>query len=81
MTLQLDLRPEVEAELARQAAAQGLDVPAYAVRLLERAAQPPATEPSAVLEKNLVDLFQESPLKGLDLDFMRNRSTGRPLDA
>lgn len=30
--------------------------------------------------KSLVELFAESPLKGLDLDFSRNRSSGRPID-
>ena len=30
--------------------------------------------------KSLVELFAESPLKGLELDFSRNRSSGRPLD-
>ena len=30
--------------------------------------------------KSLVDLFAESPLKGLELDFSRNKSTGRPVD-
>ncbi len=30
--------------------------------------------------KSLVDLFAESPLKGLDLDFSRNKSGARPVD-
>ena len=30
--------------------------------------------------KSLVEIFDESPLKGLDLDFSRNRSSARPLD-
>ena len=30
--------------------------------------------------KSLVELFAESPLKGLNLDFSRNPSTGRPVD-
>lgn len=30
--------------------------------------------------KSLVELFAESPLKGLNLDFSRNRSGARPLD-
>ena len=31
--------------------------------------------------KSLVELFAESPLKGLDLDFSRNKSGARPLEA
>ena len=30
--------------------------------------------------KSLVELFAESPLKGLDLDFSRNKSGARPVD-
>ena len=40
MTITLDIKPELEAELAAQAAARGMDVPAYAAILLEQAAQP-----------------------------------------
>jgi hypothetical protein len=38
MTITLDITPEVQAELARQAAAQGRALEAYAARLLEEAA-------------------------------------------
>ena len=37
MTITVDIRPEVEAELARQAAAQGLAIEAVAAALLEDA--------------------------------------------
>ncbi|MGA2115641.1 MAG: hypothetical protein ABSH56_12945 [Bryobacteraceae bacterium] len=30
--------------------------------------------------KSLVELFAESPLEGLDLDFSRNKSGARPVD-
>ena len=40
MTITLDIKPELEAELAAQAAARGMDVLAYAAILLEQAAQP-----------------------------------------
>jgi hypothetical protein len=42
MTITVDLRPEVQAELARQAAAHGSAIEAYAAGLLEEAAQLPA---------------------------------------
>lgn len=83
MTITIDIRPEVQAELARQAAARGSAVEAYAATLLEKAVHvPPAA--SAVTAKNLIELSE--PVRGLLTDdeidhlFTRNPSTGRPLD-
>jgi len=42
MTLTLDITPELQAELARQAAIRGLGIDAYAASLLEEAAHRPA---------------------------------------
>ena len=42
MTIIVDLKPEVQAELARQAAAHGSAVEAYAASLLEEAVNPAA---------------------------------------
>jgi len=42
MTITVDIRPEVQAELARQAAAQGRAVEVYAAGLLEEAAHHPS---------------------------------------
>jgi hypothetical protein len=81
MTITVEISPEVEAELARKAAARGVDVPAFVAALIEEAAQPVRPKyqrPEG--RKSLVELFAESPLYGLDLDFSRNRSTGRPID-
>lgn len=82
MTLTMDLTPEVHAALEAQAAAQGLDVPAYAATLLVQAAQParskrpeqlgPRQRPAG--RKGLARLFAESPFKGLDMDFERDRT-------
>lgn len=84
MTITLDIRPEVEAELARQAALQGRAIEAVAAALLEDAIQvPPAEKPEAEA-RNLYDLF--APVRGLLTDeevdtlFVRNRSTARPVD-
>jgi hypothetical protein len=41
MTITVDLRPDVQAELARQAAAHGTAIEAYAAGLLEEAVNPP----------------------------------------
>jgi hypothetical protein len=84
MTITLDIRPEVQAELARQAASQGRALEAVAATLLEEAVHllPPAA--SKAPAKNLVDLSE--PVRGLltdeeiDVIFSRNPSTSRPID-
>lgn len=43
MTITVDIRPEVQAELARQAAAHGRAIEAYAASLLEEAVHLPAS--------------------------------------
>jgi hypothetical protein len=79
MIITVEIRPEVQSELARQAAELGLEVGAYAANLLEEAAHLPAeSETDAVVAKDIVELF--APLRGLNLDFSRNPSTGRPVD-
>jgi hypothetical protein len=94
MTITVDIRPEVEAELARQAAAHGSAVEAYVASLLEEAAHIPAQrwprelltgeESRAAKATNLMELFE--PIRGLLTDeeietlFIRNPSTGRPVD-
>jgi hypothetical protein len=39
MTITIDIKPEVQAQLSRQAAAHGVDILEYAASLLEEAAQ------------------------------------------
>lgn len=85
MTITVEIRPEVQAELARQAAAHGLGIDAYAASLLEEAAYIAASsvKPDAPAgAEDMVGLF--APVRGLfadgELDFSRNPSTGRPLD-
>ena len=51
MTITIDIKPEIEAELARQAEVRGMDVPAYATTLLEAAAHPPRAQKSRSLEE------------------------------
>jgi len=77
MTITLDIRPETEAELARQAAAHGLGVGAYAATLLEEATQASSSK-SKPSTKDMVELF--APLRGLNLDFERDRDTGRDIN-
>jgi hypothetical protein len=86
MTITVDIRPEVQAELARQAAEQGRALEAYAASLLERAVHIPSGAATSAgrrkrEEKNgLVEVC--AMVRGLtdDVDFSRNPSTGRPVD-
>jgi len=74
LSITIELKPEVERALAGQAAARGMEVPAYAATLLGQATQGAEPESQSVTthperqrppgRKNLADLFAESPLKG-----------------
>ena len=77
MTITIEITPEVKAALARQAAAQGREVESYVASLLAEAVQLPV-EPPAPPAKDMVELF--APLRGLNLDFERDRDTGRDLN-
>lgn len=51
MTITLEIGPELEAGLARQAAARGIGIDAYATGLLKEAARAPAAaRPGDVIE-------------------------------
>jgi hypothetical protein len=95
MTITVDIRPEVQAELARQAAAQGQPVEVVAAALLEGVLNPissqqPAaataepTQPERRTGQAIIDAFAE--IRGLLTDeeidrmFTRNRSGARPVD-
>jgi hypothetical protein len=63
MSIIIAIKPEVQAELSRQAAARGLDVGAYAATLLEEAARIPAEAKqlsSSQLDNTLRELAQFS---------------------
>lgn len=75
MTLKLELTPTVESSLLAQAQEHGLSLEAYAALVLEERS---AATPHRPRKKSLVELFE--PLRGLELDFSRNPSTGRPVD-
>jgi hypothetical protein len=87
MTITVEIRPEVQAELARQAACQGRALEAIAATLLEEALHLPPTfeaAPEVSAARNLVELFE--PVRGfltneeIDSIFSRNPSTSRPVD-
>jgi hypothetical protein len=76
LTIAVDITPEVKAGLARQAAAHGRAVEAYAARLLEEAVPSSAAHPPPA--KDVVELF--APLRGLNLNFERDRDTWRDIN-
>jgi hypothetical protein len=90
LTIQVELSAEVEARLTAQATARRMDVPAYAAVLLEEASLPEeeeelvrdriSQEQPQNPRKSLAQLFSESPFRGLDLEFERDRDFGPDLD-
>ncbi len=81
MTITLDIKPELEAELAAQAAARGMDVPAYAAILLEQAAQPAEqTTEQPKRKQTLSEFFMESPLSGSGINLERDKDPGRDIE-
>jgi len=64
MTIIVDVKPEVQTELAARARARGMDVPSHAATLLEEAALPRPREPEnrslGEFEKTLDHLAQFS---------------------
>jgi hypothetical protein len=77
MTITVDLKPEVQAELARQAALLGKPVEAHAATVLEESVGLPPAHPVPIA-KNMVELF--APLRGLDIDFDRDKDPGRDIE-
>lgn len=79
MTITLELPPDVEAGLLAQAHTHGLPLEDYLIEHVLRGAVEKTQSPQRPAgRKSLVELFE--PLRGLDLDFSRNPSTGRPVD-
>jgi hypothetical protein len=74
VTVKLELKPEIEAALMAQAHARGLSLEAYLDQVLQAATS--SRRPAAT--KSLAQLFAESPLKGLSLNFDRDPDMGRP---
>jgi hypothetical protein len=55
MTILVDITPEVQAELARQAAAQGRAIEVYAAGLLEEAAHLPGKRETTIPTKDVIE--------------------------
>jgi hypothetical protein len=81
MSITLDIRPEVQAELSRQASLSGRDLAGYLADLLESTAKVPGPIEENHFGKQLVAVC--SMVRGLtaDIDFSRDRSeVWRPLE-
>jgi hypothetical protein len=76
MTLKLELAPAVESGLLVQARKRGLSLEEYAEKVLEERSA--ANLKQAQKKKSLLELFE--PIRGLDIDFSRNPSTGRSVE-
>jgi hypothetical protein len=75
VTVKLELKPEVEAALMAQAHARGLSLEAY----LDQVLLDVTSSKWPAGRKSLAQLFAESPLKGLNLNFDRDPDSGRPV--
>ncbi|HEV2989358.1 MAG TPA: hypothetical protein VG759_13015 [Candidatus Angelobacter sp.] len=78
MTLKVELNAKVEAGLMAQAEARGLSLEAYVSRLLEERSSQLVRGKRHPSGMSVVELFE--PLKGLEVEFERNHSTGRAID-
>jgi hypothetical protein len=77
MSITLDIRPEVQAELARQAAAQGRSLEAYAASLLEEVAHPPFDKARAQAAAARIRELRKGVTLG-DLSLRQLIDEGRP---
>lgn len=76
MSITVEIGPEVQASLAAQAAARGMDMPSYVAALLEEAVRPGT---GRVRRQSLSEFLLESPLAGSELDLRRDEDSGRTL--
>ena len=83
MTITVDIRPEIQSELARQAAIRGRAIEAYAATLLEDAVHLPGEQAPRRTGQELIDACAK--VRGLLTDeevdtlFGRNPSSARPV--
>lgn len=80
MTIQIT-KPEVEALINQRLQAGGFkDAEDVILQALQSSPPKPQTTPQSEVppEKDIEELF--APLRGLNIEFSRNPSTGRPVD-
>jgi hypothetical protein len=80
MTIEIH-KPELEALIRRRLESGAFqdveDVLLHALRLSEPQTEPPGRGSDA---RNLVELFADSPFSGLNMDFERDKDTGREIE-
>ena len=76
MTITIEIKPEVEAELAAQAAAKGMDVSSYVASLLEQSLP---QKPQA-RKQTLSEFLINSPLAGSGINLERDKDAGRDIE-
>jgi hypothetical protein len=74
MTIIIDVRPEIQAELARQAAAHGRAIEAYAASLLEETVQLPSVTNGQAFDK------ERARAAGTRIRDLRKGDIGRSYD-
>ena len=83
MTITLDFQPEIEQGLLAQAQARGVSLADYVKAIVEREVHVPEAHIAGVPgpeARNLVELFANSPFKGMNMEFERDRDYGREID-
>ena len=83
MTITLDLNPEIERGLLVQAQAHGVSLKQYVQEIVARQARSSlaaGTEAPESKAENLVELFANSPFRGLNMEFERDRDIGREIE-
>jgi len=75
MTITLALTPETEQKLLARAEARGVSVAEFVEELVAREAAEDTGE-----ARNLVELFANSPFRGLNMDFERDKDYGREIE-
>jgi hypothetical protein len=78
MTLTINLHPETERGLLAQARAKGIS-PADLIEEIVAREVKSGDSPSGADAKNLVELFENSPFKGLSMTFERDQDYGRDI--
>ena len=77
MTITLEIQPEIERGLLARAAARGISMAAFVEEIVAREAHVGSVAEAE--PKNLVELFANSPFKGLNMEFERDRDYGREI--
>ncbi len=79
MAITIELAPELKAELARQAATQGIGIDAYATSLLEDAAHKTQSSPSREVVEAIERLKNFGKIHGLSLGDITIRELRRKM--